>query len=119
MDYGPKENSQDFAEWKTNRNRVVQVLEENGFRYYRHGRVFPAGQTPEEVQPLPIIPGQRGPTKPAKIDELLEILLTSQGLSPLISRLDSLPFVDLLRKICGRSGGAALAACPQGYAKPA
>ena len=45
--------------------------------------------------------------------------LTSQGLSPLISRLDSLPFVDLLRKICGRSGGAALAACPQGYAKPA
>ncbi len=41
----------------------------------------------------------------------------SQGLSPLISRLDSLPFWSL-REIGGRSGGAALAACPQGYAKP-
>jgi hypothetical protein len=75
MDIGPREDSQDFAEWKTNRARVVQVLEENGFRYYRGGRVLPTGQAPEEVQPLPVISGQRGPTKPAKIDELLEILL--------------------------------------------
>ena len=32
MDIGPKEDPQKFAEWKTNRARVVQVLEENGFR---------------------------------------------------------------------------------------
>jgi hypothetical protein len=75
MDIGPREDSRDFAEWKINRERVVQVLEENGFRYYRGGRVLPTGQTPEEVQPLPVISGQRDPTKPAKIDELLEILL--------------------------------------------
>jgi hypothetical protein len=72
MDVGPKEDSQEFAEWKTNRERVVQVLEENGFRYYRGGRVLPTGQTPEEVQTFPVITGQRGPAKPTEIDEPLE-----------------------------------------------
>jgi hypothetical protein len=88
MDIGPREDSQDFAEWKTNRDRVVQVLEENRFRYYRGGRVLPTGQAPEEVQPLPLISGQRGPTKPAKIDELLEILLKGvrRAMDPLAYR---------------------------------
>jgi hypothetical protein len=88
MDIGPREDSQDFAEWKTNRARVVQVLEENGFRYYRGGRVLPTGQALEEVQPLPVISGQRGPTKPAKIDELLEILLKGvrRAMDPLTYR---------------------------------
>jgi hypothetical protein len=74
MDIGPREDSRDFAEWKINRERVVQVLEENGFRYYRGGRVLPKGQAPE-IQPLPVISDQSGPTKPAKTDELLEILI--------------------------------------------
>jgi hypothetical protein len=75
MDVGPKEGSENYAEWKANRDRVVRALEENGFRYYRGGRVLPTGQEPEEVQPLPPLPGYRGPTKPAEIDKLLEVLL--------------------------------------------
>jgi hypothetical protein len=57
MDIPPKEDlrdlrnaaqwKKDFAEWKANRERVVQALEESGFRYYRGGRVLPTGQTPE------------------------------------------------------------------------
>jgi hypothetical protein len=41
MDIGPQEDSESFEHWKTNRDRVVRVLEENGFRYYRGGRVLP------------------------------------------------------------------------------
>jgi len=54
MDVGPKQDSLDFAEWKEKRAQVVQALEENGFRYYRGGRVLPTGQTPEEVQTFPV-----------------------------------------------------------------
>jgi hypothetical protein len=88
MDIGPMEGSEDFAGWETNRDRVVQVLEENGFRYYRGGRVLPTGQTPEEVQPFPVISGHPGPTKPAEIDELLEILLKGlrRAMHPLTHR---------------------------------
>lgn len=95
MDIPPKEDlrnvaqwKQDFAEWKANRERVVQVLEESGFRYYRGGRVMPTGQTPEEVQPPPVISGQRNPTKPAKIDDLLEILIKNlrRAMDPLTYR---------------------------------
>jgi hypothetical protein len=74
MDIGPKEGPQGFAaKWKADRERVVQELEENGFRYYRGGRVLPTGQTPEEVQTFAV--DQGGPTKPAKIDDLLETLI--------------------------------------------
>jgi hypothetical protein len=88
MDIGPRIDSEDFAEWKTNRDRVVQVLEENGFRYYRGGRVLPTGQTPEDPEPSPVTSGQRGPTKPAEIDELLDILLKGirRAMHPLTHR---------------------------------
>jgi hypothetical protein len=44
MDIAPREDSPNFADWKAGRDRVVQVLEENGLRYYRFGRVLPTGQ---------------------------------------------------------------------------
>jgi hypothetical protein len=74
--------------WKTRRDRVVQVLEENGFRYYRGGRVLPAGQTPEEVQPLASVSGRHGPTRPTEISELLGILLRGlrRAMDPLTYR---------------------------------
>jgi hypothetical protein len=85
MDIGPKEGMPDFADWQTNRERVVQILEENGFRYYRGGRVLPTGQTPEEV-PLPS--DVRSPTKPAEITELLDVLLKGlrRAMHPLTHR---------------------------------
>jgi hypothetical protein len=63
-------------------------LEENGFRYYRGGRVLPTGQIPEEVQPSPALSGHRGPTKPTDIDELLDILLKGlrRAMHPLTHR---------------------------------
>jgi hypothetical protein len=87
MDIAPREDLQRLAAWKADRDRVVQVLEENGFRYYRGGRVLPAGQIPE-IQPLPVISNPRGPTKPAKIDELLEILIKGlrRAMDPLTYR---------------------------------
>jgi hypothetical protein len=75
MDVPPKPDSENCAEWKTNRDRVVQVLEENGLRYYRGGRVLPTGQEPDEVQPLQPSSVHEDPMKPAGIDELLEVLL--------------------------------------------
>ncbi|HWS18602.1 MAG TPA: hypothetical protein VN223_11325 [Candidatus Elarobacter sp.] len=88
MDIGPKEGAEDFAEWKINRDRVVHALEDNGFRYYRGGRVLPTGQTPEEMQTSVALSGLDGPTKPTKIDELLEILLKGlrRAMHPLTHR---------------------------------
>jgi REase_DpnII-MboI len=88
MDIGPEEGSYNFADWKTNRDRVVRVLEENGFRYYRGGRVLPTGQTPEEVRLLTLTSDYRGPTMPAEISELLDILLKGlrRAMHPLTHR---------------------------------
>jgi hypothetical protein len=88
MDVAPKEGSLGYADWKPNRDRVVRVLEENGFRYFRGGRVLPIGQTPEEEHPLTLISKYRGPTKPTEIGELLEILLKGlrRAMHPLTHR---------------------------------
>jgi hypothetical protein len=89
MDIAPKEGPEGFAEeWETSRARVVQVLEENGFRYYRGGRVLPTGQTLAEAQALPVISGHRDPRRPAEIDEVLEILLKGlrRAMDPLTHR---------------------------------
>jgi hypothetical protein len=88
MDVGPKEDSDQFQEWKTNRDRVVKVLEENGFRYYRGGRVLPLGQAAEEASPEDLPARHRDPTKPTDIDELLLILLKGvrRAMHPLTHR---------------------------------
>jgi hypothetical protein len=88
MDIGPTEGAEGFAEWKTNRDRVAQALEENGFRYYRGGRVLPTGQREEEEHPSPVALNHRGQMKPADIDELLEILLKGlrRAMHPLTHR---------------------------------
>lgn len=88
MDIGPKEGSNGFAEWKTSRERVVNVLEENGFRYYRGGRVLPSGQTTESASPSATRSSHRDSTKPNQINELLLILLKGlrRAMRPLAHR---------------------------------
>jgi len=88
MDLGPKEDSDGFAEWKANRDRVVKVLEENGFRYYRGGRVLPSGQTPEVAHPSASPSDHRDPAQPTEIDELLLILFKGlrRSMHPLTHR---------------------------------
>jgi hypothetical protein len=88
MDLGPTEGSETFAEWKENRDRVVGVLEENGFRYYRGGRVLPSQIPEEEVRPLNRMSDYRGPSKPTEIPELLDVLLKGlrRAMHPLTHR---------------------------------
>jgi hypothetical protein len=74
MDIAPDPITDTYGDWRRNRERVVNVLEEYGFRYYRGGRVLPTGQTPEEPT-LTFVTGSRGSEKPADINELLEVLV--------------------------------------------
>lgn len=91
MDLGPSRGSEQFEEWKANRARVVNVLEDTGFRYYRGGRVLPMGQVPEQAFSsfsTAIPSSHRDPTKPASIDELLIVLLKGlrRAMHPLTHR---------------------------------
>jgi hypothetical protein len=87
MDIGPQDVD-GAIEWKKHRERVVKVLEENGFRYYRGGRVLPSGKPPEEVFPSVIRPTVGGPRKPADIEELLLVLVKNlrRAMNPLTQR---------------------------------
>lgn len=88
MDVAPQENSEGFSEWKANRDRVVKTLEENGFRYYRGGRVLPTGQKPEETFLPSANSTAPSPEKPTKIGDLLETLLKGlrRAMHPLTHR---------------------------------
>jgi hypothetical protein len=87
MDTEPKDPDAAIA-WKADRERVVKVLEENGFRYYRGGRVLPSGEPPEDAYPSATPPSPRGPRKPTDIDELLLVLLKNlrRAMHPLTNR---------------------------------
>jgi hypothetical protein len=73
MDVAPVGESRHLTDWKEKRERVVRVLEENGFRYYRGGRVLPTGEMPQvstsDVSSL------HSSTKPNGIGDLLETLI--------------------------------------------
>jgi hypothetical protein len=88
MDIGPDEDSEQFDEWKANRDRVVRVLEDNGFRYYRGGRVLPSHIPKEEAQSPSLTANYRAPIKPGDIDELLDVLLKGlrRAMHPLTHR---------------------------------
>ena len=76
--------------WEEKRERVIQVLEENGFRYYRGGRVLPIGAPPEPAYPVssPITEVSSGPRKPSSVDELLLVILKNlrRAMHPLTHR---------------------------------
>jgi hypothetical protein len=105
MDISPDEDSESFAEWKANRDRVVRVLEENGFRYYRGGRVLPSQIPEEEMHPPTPASNYRGPIKPAHIEELLDVLLKSlrRAMHPLTHRRKGAAAAFILHRV-RRSG---------------
>jgi hypothetical protein len=86
MDVAPNEFSEGFDKWKIDRERVLKALEESGFRYYRCGRVLPAGQMPDDSLTFPA--GRPGPTAPSNISELLSVLLKGlrRAMHPLTHR---------------------------------
>ncbi|MGK4001145.1 hypothetical protein WMF31_00870 [Sorangium sp. So ce1036] len=75
MDLGPDESTTEFESWSRKRQRLVKVLEEHGFRYYRGGRVLPAG----ELAP-PIVSEsankKNDPAEPRKPTSVHELILT-------------------------------------------
>jgi hypothetical protein len=75
MDLPPEEGSEERITWEEDRERVINVLDEAGFRYYRGGRVLPTGSSPEEIYPTPYKSGTPEQRKPSSIEELLQVLL--------------------------------------------
>ena len=88
MDLPPKEGTPEFDEWREKRARVEATLEDNGLRYYRFGRVLPQGET-AEASPAPTRPSTHdGPSKPQKVEELLEVVVRGlrRAMHPLTNR---------------------------------
>jgi hypothetical protein len=88
MDTEPS-NPEEAIIWKKDRARVVSVLEGNGFRYYRGGRVLPSGAPPEPAYPSATTSvSSSGPRKPSDVDELLLVLVKNlrRAMHPLTHR---------------------------------
>ena len=75
MDLPPEEGSEERVTWEEDRERVIKVLEEAGFQYYRGGRVLPKGTSPEEIYPAQYKSGTPEQIKPSSIEELLQVLI--------------------------------------------
>ncbi len=84
MDLPPKEGT---PQWREKRARIEAVLEENGLRYYRSGRVLPQDVDPD-VQPIRGRKQNNEPRKPEKVEELLEVLVRGlrRAMHPLTHR---------------------------------
>lgn len=89
MDLPPLESSADYQDWADKKARIEAVLQDNGLRYYRLGRVLPLGQIPATD-----IPGEETvstlhqPVMPTKVEALLERLVRGlhRAMYPLINR---------------------------------
>jgi len=88
MDLHPQEGSEEYEVWTTNRNRIVNVLEEHGFRYFRGGRVLP-----NDISVISSEVEQSSSTivsvsKPSSVEELLMILVRGlpRAMHPLTHR---------------------------------
>jgi hypothetical protein len=88
MDLSPTRGTPEYDVWKEKRERVERALENNGFRYYRFGRVLPQGN---EQVPEPRDTDSRSqpaPSKPASVEELLEVMVRGlrRAMHPLTHR---------------------------------
>ncbi len=68
----PPADPEAVQKWKTNRSRIEAVLEQNGLRYFRFGRVLPQGISNIDEPPIASAQVRQAPTKPTKVEELLE-----------------------------------------------
>lgn len=99
MDLPPLQNSSSLSdllgvetpdpveEYNKRKERLVNVLEEHGFRYFRGGRVIQIGQ-PEPIDIAPITDNEEEGNKPSSLDELLRIIIRGlpRAMQPLIHR---------------------------------
>lgn len=88
MDLSPKQATPEFDTWKEGRDRVEKVLEENGLRYYRFGRVLPQGESLQALTDEPQRQSTNSAVKPAKVEELLEVIVRGlrRAMHPLTHR---------------------------------
>lgn len=89
MDLPPKKGSPEYLEWKEKREKIEAVLEENGLRYYRFGRVLPQGHIlPNSMNYADTITTYQQPVMPEKVEILLERLVKGlqRAMHPLTHR---------------------------------
>lgn len=84
----PPEDTDSKEAWQSQRDRTVRVLEENGFRYYRGGRLLPNGEIPPEaIQPHDSTNRSKS-LRPSSIEELALVLVKGlpRAMHPLTHR---------------------------------
>jgi hypothetical protein len=88
MDLHPQEDSEEYEVWTTNRNRIVNVLEEHGFQYFRGGRVLPNDISVISSEVEQSISTIASVSKPSSIEDLLMILVRGlpRAMHPLTHR---------------------------------
>lgn len=77
------------AEYQRKRARLNKVLEENGFRYFRGGRVLPNGEVPLATNEKPQPVGKVSePKRPSSLEELLQTIIKGlpRAMHPLTHR---------------------------------
>lgn len=84
----PPEDPEALQEWREKRARVESVMELNGLRYFRFGRVLPQGVSPEPAAPPEFSSLSQPPVKPARVEELLEVIVRGlrRAMHPLTHR---------------------------------
>ena len=84
----PPENPEALQGWGAKRARVQSILEQNGLRYFRFGRVLPQGTPVEDEPSTAPATATPTPTKPGKVEELLEIVVRGlrRAMHPLTHR---------------------------------
>lgn len=80
-----------FLDWKIERERVVQALEQDGLRYYRGGRVVPNGEVIEATPSTTLdvrAPSVGSVAIPERIEDVLSVLLRGlrRAMHPLTHR---------------------------------
>lgn len=87
MDLPPESGTPEYDTWEGSRARVVKVLEENGLRYFRFGRVLPQGQLPEQSAP-PTERRDTGSSRPDNVEDLIHVLVRGlrRSMHPLTHR---------------------------------
>lgn len=88
MDVTPVGDVDALNDCKARRQRLVDALEEYGFRYYRGGRVLPTGQMPEVSSIAAPSASQNIQAMPSDVWQLLETLIKGvrRAMHPLTHR---------------------------------
>lgn len=83
----PPSDAEYLQEWREKRTRVETVLEENGLRYFRFGRILPQGALPDEVH-HDTAQLRAQAAKPTEVEELLDVVVRGlrRAMHPLTHR---------------------------------